>query len=762
MKKKLLNILSIALLAALVVGCNGRGNNNNQEADNGSGGSSQGGGSSSEEALISDWPAALKTLMQSYCGEALPVLPMASAGFEYGEAENYYGTEYLEIYDNSSKNRIASYGSLLTEAGWSVGSDGDGGYLASKKTSDGLNAYDINYYFDSDYGNCLDCYHSAMTNEKTEGDDWTVEDKSLMVSALTAEIPFMKFGKGYQIQIQGDYLQFADNYYQDLTASYIEVLTSNGYTYKGLDEYGDPEYTKTLADQSVITLSPYYNNGNYIYGYYTPHETESATWPASVLTDIQNSSEYVVPEFEATSYSYYVKNGVVTISGSTSESLESDYLASAMDSGLSFVSPTSGVIQGWNEKISISYGDIGEYDDDYNLVITGFQIVVSETTPESDFSDTWPTDAVEEYLTGLNISVSVPATVDSEGHNFKYFELDYDTLLAQYSEEYLLDYSILIGMGFMTEEDVLEMAAEAAAENAGFYVTVYDKDGMACAQYEQTLLSTPWFVDEPDGIYGYAEDGEGECGVWYWNKGSITTVQIIAGSGDEHLPSLTLNKATAKVAPGGTLQLTATKSMIGEAVTWESSNTDVATVDNKGLVTVKDDALKDATATITASAGGKTAECVITVHDGGFTKVTSADDLTDGSYIIVCESKEVAFEGSVAADASGNKVTIDIQDDDIVYEEEVAAEAVTITAVEGGYTIQDGSGKYIGNDNDSNKLTVSSTALVNTITFDADGNADIVGAGGAHLRYNNSDSRFRYYKSSSYTGQTAIQLYKVG
>ena len=68
MKKKLLNILSIALLATLVVGCNGRGNNNNnQEADSGSGGSS--GGSSSEEALISDWPAALKTLMQSYCGE---------------------------------------------------------------------------------------------------------------------------------------------------------------------------------------------------------------------------------------------------------------------------------------------------------------------------------------------------------------------------------------------------------------------------------------------------------------------------------------------------------------------------------------------------------------------------------------------------------------------------------------------------------------------------------------------------------------------
>jgi len=48
-----------------------------------------------------------------------------------------------------------------------------------------------------------------------------------------------------------------------------------------------------------------------------------------------------------------------------------------------------------------------------------------------------------------------------------------------------------------------------------------------------------------------------------------------------------------------------------------------------------------------------------------------------------------------------------------------------------------------------------------TITF-ADDNADIVSSGGAYLRYNSASNqiRFRYYKSSSYTGQKAIQLYK--
>ena len=54
------------------------------------------------------------------------------------------------------------------------------------------------------------------------------------------------------------------------------------------------------------------------------------------------------------------------------------------------------------------------------------------------------------------------------------------------------------------------------------------------------------------------------------------------------------------------------------------------------------------------------------------------------------------------------------------------------------------------------------TAYTNNISFGSDG-IDIVSSGGAYLRYNNNvdnGTRFRYYKSSSYTNQQAIQLYK--
>jgi hypothetical protein len=78
------------------------------------------------------------------------------------------------------------------------------------------------------------------------------------------------------------------------------------------------------------------------------------------------------------------------------------------------------------------------------------------------------------------------------------------------------------------------------------------------------------------------------------------------------LGSISLNKTTATVAALATTTLTATTDPAGETVTWESSDTSVATVSN-GTVT----GVAAGTAVITASStiGGhvRTAECVVTV-----------------------------------------------------------------------------------------------------------------------------------------------------
>ncbi|MBR2168743.1 MAG: hypothetical protein IJ920_10625 [Paludibacteraceae bacterium] len=58
--------------------------------------------------------------------------------------------------------------------------------------------------------------------------------------------------------------------------------------------------------------------------------------------------------------------------------------------------------------------------------------------------------------------------------------------------------------------------------------------------------------------------------------------------------------------------------------------------------------------------------------------------------------------------------------------------------------------------------TSEDEAYTNAISIDNNGNAVILASGGAYMRYNSADNqkRFRYFQSSSYTGQKAIQLYK--
>lgn len=74
---------------------------------------------------------------------------------------------------------------------------------------------------------------------------------------------------------------------------------------------------------------------------------------------------------------------------------------------------------------------------------------------------------------------------------------------------------------------------------------------------------------------------------------------------------VTLNKETASISVGGTETLAATvipSNATDKTVTWSSDDEDVTTVAN-GVVT----GVSAGTATITATASGKTATCEITV-----------------------------------------------------------------------------------------------------------------------------------------------------
>lgn len=162
----------------------------------------------------------------------------------------------------------------------------------------------------------------------------------------------------------------------------------------------------------------------------------------------------------------------------------------------------------------------------------------------------------------------------------------------------------------------------------------------------------------------------------------------------------------------------------------------------------------------------------IVLDGNAYVKITSTDELEDGIYLLVYEGNDehasVAFNGSLESslDANGNTIDVTAYDNRLIVANSTTnASMVTIAydAENQGYSVQTASGIYIGTNSNSNELkTNTSTPFIHSITFD-EGNALLTGSGGAVLRYNNASNqlRFRYYKSSSYSGQQPIALYKL-
>ena len=146
-----------------------------------------------------------------------------------------------------------------------------------------------------------------------------------------------------------------------------------------------------------------------------------------------------------------------------------------------------------------------------------------------------------------------------------------------------------------------------------------------------------------------------------------------------------------------------------------------------------------------------------------YKKVTSNEELTDGTYLIVSEKEKWALDGSLdKLDAEGNRFVVTIIDDKIASSDDTDARIFTFNATNGSF--KSASGYYIGSTADANELKTSQTMeYTNTITFESNGDANIKGTS-SYLRYNPTDSsgnrRFRYYKATTYTSQDAIQLYK--
>ena len=145
---------------------------------------------------------------------------------------------------------------------------------------------------------------------------------------------------------------------------------------------------------------------------------------------------------------------------------------------------------------------------------------------------------------------------------------------------------------------------------------------------------------------------------------------------------ITLNKTTLALTKGSNETLTATVDPTDAdgTVTWSSNNTSVATVDSNGKVT----AVAKGSATITASIGGKSAECVVTVTNpaNGITLNKTELDLTKGSNeTLIATVDPTDADGTVSWSSSDDTVATVDSNGEVTA---IAPGTATITATIGG------------------------------------------------------------------------------
>jgi endonuclease I len=177
-----------------------------------------------------------------------------------------------------------------------------------------------------------------------------------------------------------------------------------------------------------------------------------------------------------------------------------------------------------------------------------------------------------------------------------------------------------------------------------------------------------------------------------------------------------------------------------------------------------DNAVYQPNATVTVNG-----DCTFTAQwqalssDAEYVLVETAPADWSGDYLIVCNAGPYAMDGSLTSlDATSNYKTVTLSDKTITVSADENDFYFTVEPNGSGYAIKAASGKYIGwASNNGNGLTSSDTALPITLSLSGT-DANIVGSAGAYLRFNaqSGQTRFRFYKSNSYSSQKAVSLYK--
>ena len=625
-RNKILMLLATASL--LLSGCNEENSSSisssTSTSDNGDASSSSTNGSDKETSVATDWSSSIKTSLKTYSGEVLPYPEKFTDGSklsssvdeDYGyliisyKSSTFLLDDYYKALEAKNWNTIISYNNNPYQIGYDSSYNEIKQYESTKASSDGAIAYDVSYYLVNGY-NYIIC-HNSLVATKTNATEWSDDEKDSFIYALTTDdIPFIQLGSDTTVTSALDSYYVGEDevciesfYYEDLTRTYADILISDGYT---VDKDESEEYdmfvlSKDLMDGenkvATIYVEMYFFGYNYINFIYEPVKTTANEFPSSLFADV---SGYEIPSFTASSYTYYIKNGDIHLSGETSTSLEETYEAELINAGFVVYWFFSYYAQTFEEDVFIYFYD--NYDDDDSIV--SFELILSFTSPSSSVTKEWPSSDITTTLSSLGINgVDVPSPTFTLGENDKGFK---------YYEE--------------TDDD--ENVTDAVVE-------IYDIDGTYFASYIKTLKDSLWWVlDSTDSSYSI-EDPTGALKIDVSYEKPITYVVISNGSGKQHEATFAFSLSSVTVGQGKSKSLSLIQQLLPEGtITYSSSDeTNKISVDDKGVVSVSSDAELNSTATITATltygSETKTATCEVKVVNEVIDTITR-DTLLNGA-----------------------------------------------------------------------------------------------------------------------------------
>ena len=494
-----------------------------------------------EPIPVSDWSDTVKKLMK----DALQgvVLPFVQGTFTWKSDVDEGTTFVLGTANDTTAAKAQTV--FKNTTGWEYLQDDDYGDPLYGYDVNGVGAVIANVYDGTAYSSakcCITAYYYKYPVPTTDT-EWNKTVSDIMKEVLGEEIPFYQFGEDYTADEYDVFTVNVYDYYpEDLRDEYCDELEKPANGYIEVDDYIYEKEVGTDGAKIHIELEYSDDYGNDIYASFIPVKTDVTSWDAIPVDEYETYSSITIPSFTSSKYTYYTHREVLYVDGVATTDLTEAYETALASTTMLY---GSGSAVDWYEKLSISYKPLGTEDEETEEVTyTGFSIAISKGTPSSTFTENWPSDEIEAYLTDFEFENTVPSLTNSTGYKVKSFEYSYeDAFMDGYDEAVYISsiYEAFTGEGW-TDAEIEAYADDYASNNAGYYVCMVDKSTNLVADYNALFDTDLWKYEQVTPSYDDEEEGEGESETGevyhYWtenetgltvcvyNEGNLFYVQI--------------------------------------------------------------------------------------------------------------------------------------------------------------------------------------------------------------------------------------------